>query len=263
MFRKTFPVLLALVTALGSSAAVIAASPLYVSSALEDRVEERRLERLGQSSSSFSSSRTLRYIRTSSSSSSRRSATLESRVEQRLQERLGDIRQEDPDQYELIIDIMRRREKRRADRLESTEEPLKIQVANAVNMERARLGIPPLRYHPDLETAAQAHAQDMKNRDYFAHENPEGERSGERIKRTGYGVINAQECRCSYKVALGENIAKGQTSVEQVVREWMNSESHREAMLSRDYKEIGVGIIDDIWVLNFGSVETYPAGTRF
>jgi uncharacterized protein YkwD len=34
----------------------------------------------------------------------------------------------------------------------------------------------------------------------------------------------------------------------------MASVTHREAMLSEDYDEIGVGILNDIWVLNFGSV---------
>ena len=126
-------------------------------------------------------------------------------------------------------------------------------------MERATRGIAALRYHRDLELSAQAHAQDMFDRDYFSHENPEGQRSGDRIKKTGYGVVNAQECHCSYKVFLGENIAKGQTSVEQVIREWMQSPSHKEAILSRDYRDIGVGIINNIWVLNFGAVEINPA----
>lgn len=125
-------------------------------------------------------------------------------------------------------------------------------------MERAKHGVAPLRYHTELEASAQGHALDMKIRDYFSHENPEGQRSGDRIKETGYGVVNAQECRCSYKVYLGENIAKGQTTVAQVIKEWMESPSHREAMLSKDYQEVGVGIVDDIWVLNFGSVDITP-----
>jgi len=156
------------------------------------------------------------------------------------------------------LSILKRREERRMRRLSGAPVPVKQQVADGVNMERAKQGLAPLRYHTDLEISAQGHARDMFTRDYFSHENPEGQRSGDRIKETGYGVVNAQECRCSYKVYLGENIAKGQSTVAQVIEEWMDSQSHREAMLSKDYQEIGVGIIDDIWVLNFGSVDITP-----
>lgn len=153
---------------------------------------------------------------------------------------------------------LERRESRRSRRLAGKPVPVKQLLTDGVNMERAKQGVAPLRYHKNLEDSAQKHAFDMEIRDYFSHENPEGQRSGDRIKETGYGVINAQECRCSYKVYLGENIAKGQKTVEQVIREWMESESHREAMLSKDYQEIGVGITGDIWVLNFGSVDIEP-----
>ncbi len=148
-----------------------------------------------------------------------------------------------------------RRDERRQERLKERPEPISLQIMDAVNYERAKLGIFPLTYNLTLETSAQHHADDMKARDYFSHENLEGERSGDRIKAAGYGVVNAQECRCSYKVFLGENIAKGQVTIPQVIREWMASQAHREAMLSKDYKEIGVGKVDDIWVLNFGGVE--------
>ncbi len=147
---------------------------------------------------------------------------------------------------------------RRNNRIAGATLPLKMQVADAVNMERAKMGLPPLSYNARLETSAQRHADDMHTRDFFAHENPEGERSSDRIKKTGYGVVNAQKCRCSYRVALGENIAKGQMSVAQVITEWLASPKHRDALLSKDYKDIGVGNVGVLWVLNFGGVEMKP-----
>ena len=152
------------------------------------------------------------------------------------------------------LSTLSRREQRRARRLAERPISLRQQVIDAVNLERAKFGLAPLLHHNSLEISAQEHARDMKVRNFFSHENPEEERSGDRIKKTGYGVVNAQTCRCSYKVYLGENIAKGQDTVEQVIEEWMASVTHREAMLSEDYDEIGVGILNDIWVLNFGSV---------
>jgi uncharacterized protein YkwD len=42
--------------------------------------------------------------------------------------------------------------------------------------------------------------------------------------------------------AAGENIAKGQTTPEQVMNAWMNSQGHRENILNKNYTQIGVGI---------------------
>ena len=39
----------------------------------------------------------------------------------------------------------------------------------------------------------------------------------------------------------GENIAAGQDSPESVVDAWMNSPSHRAAILNKDYTYMGVG----------------------
>lgn len=247
--KKVFIPALALLSVFLSSFIALEQAPAVKASALEDRVEQRRLERSGA---------TLRQTVQRSSSSST-GLSVEKRVERRLQERLNAIRQESPALYKTIVEMLQRRESRKQERLTNEPLPVKIEVANGVNMERAKRGIPALRYHPSLERSAQAHADDMIARNYFSHENPEGERSGDRIKKTGYGDMNAQECRCSYRVSLGENIAKGQTSVAQVIREWMESPSHREAMLSKEYQEIGVGIAGDVWVLNFGSVEINPA----
>ncbi len=187
-----------------------------------------------------------------------------SRVQQRREERLRRI------QIHPAATILQRvearlqrrksyaKEKTNAEETERTKR--KIQVIEGVNMERALMGIASLSYHRDLETSAQLHAEDMLNRGYFDHETPEGLNSSDRIKATGYTDVNAQECRCTITVALGENIAKGQQTVKQVVAEWMASPSHRKAMLSKEYSEIGVGITGDIWVLNFGSVEIEPVG---
>lgn len=153
------------------------------------------------------------------------------------------------------LSILKRSIDRRTKRLSNQVVPLKLQVIDATNLERAKHGLAPLRYNPKLELSAQRHAKDMDKRGYFAHTNPDGMRSSDRIQKTGYGHVDVKGCRCSYKLFLGENIAKGQDSVAQVVREWMESESHREAILSKEYKEIGIGIVKNIWVQNFGGLE--------
>lgn len=250
--RRLIAPTLALLTVYGSSAAVLAApSTLSVqmhgsAKTLEDRVSARRASRM-------QNKREIRQSR-------RKPVTTEDRTRARITRRRTVRRTRTETVDSAALRLQKRRTSRRERRLAGAPVPVKVQVVDGVNLERAKHGLQPLTHHKDLQTAAQKHAEDMNRREYFDHENPEGQRSGDRIKETGYGVINAQECNCSYRIFLGENIAKGQSSVDQVIREWMDSESHREAMLSRDYKEIGVGIIDDIWVLNFGSIEINPVG---
>ncbi|GGD83887.1 hypothetical protein GCM10010911_47630 [Paenibacillus nasutitermitis] len=40
--------------------------------------------------------------------------------------------------------------------------------------------------------------------------------------------------------SAGENIANGQTSAEQVMNDWMNSEGHRANILNGSYTKIGI-----------------------
>ena len=257
---------LAIIIGITSTFAVVQAETTLHASAtsLEDRVETRRAARLNaDTSKSITELRALRQDRSRSRTpvttkqySSRRTYTTRSRSSSSSSSSVRSVTRT----TNSTADLQSRMEARRAMRLGTLPSPLKFQVIEAVNMERAKMALAPLSAKIDLETSAQKHAEDMKARDFFSHENPDGLRSNDRIKKTGYGVINAQECRCRYKVFLGENLAKGQTSVSQVIEEWMNSPSHREAMLSRDYDEVGVGLIDDIWVLNFGKIEITIGG---
>ncbi|MFL6262475.1 MAG: CAP domain-containing protein [Thermoanaerobaculia bacterium] len=119
-----------------------------------------------------------------------------------------------------------------------------------VNAERKQAGVAPLRPNPRLDQAAQSHAQDMLARHYFAHESPEGKTVRERARAAGYDWR-----------AIGENIAEGQLSVEEVMDTWMHSPPHRRNILDRDFKELGVGLAlgrsggewQTEWVQTFGT----------
>lgn len=52
------------------------------------------------------------------------------------------------------------------------EEVTEQNIFNAVNAERVRVGLPPLRRNPQLDNAARAKLDDMINNNYFAHTNP-------------------------------------------------------------------------------------------
>jgi uncharacterized protein YkwD len=104
------------------------------------------------------------------------------------------------------------------------------QVLRLTNLERRRVGLNPLRLHPKLGKAAQAHSRDMGSRDFFSHTGSNGSSLGDRIRRVGY--------RYSY---AAENIAASASSPQQVVNLWMNSPGHRANILTPKLKHIGIG----------------------
>jgi uncharacterized protein YkwD len=104
-------------------------------------------------------------------------------------------------------------------------------VLSEVNAERAKAHVRPLRPDPRLDSAAQQHAQDMLARGYFAHASPEGRTIRQRAEAAGYRWH-----------AVGENIAEGQLSVDQVVQAWMTSPEHRRNILDRDFLHMGLGL---------------------
>ncbi|WP_017571665.1 CAP domain-containing protein [Nocardiopsis halotolerans] len=114
------------------------------------------------------------------------------------------------------------------------------QVVTLVNDERAEAGCDPLRVDQRLTAAAQEHSEDMNRRDYMAHVSPEGEGPGDRARQHGYHAWGA------------ENVAMGQTSAEQVMEAWMNSDGHRRNILDCGLVAIGVGESGNAWTQMFG-----------
>ncbi|WP_019155291.1 SafA/ExsA family spore coat assembly protein [Robertmurraya massiliosenegalensis] len=104
------------------------------------------------------------------------------------------------------------------------------QVIQLTNQERAKYGLKPLKANWELSRVARYKSADMRDRNYFSHTSPTYGSPFDMIKKFGL----------SYRSA-GENIAAGQTSPEQVVQAWMNSEGHRANILNSGYTEIGVG----------------------
>jgi len=103
-----------------------------------------------------------------------------------------------------------------------------LEKANAV---RRKAGVPPLRASSQLDRAAQKHAEDMLARGFFAHESPDGKTVRERAREAGYDWR-----------AIGENIAEGQFTVDEVMDSWMKSPDHRRNLLDRGFTELGVGL---------------------
>lgn len=99
-----------------------------------------------------------------------------------------------------------------------------------LNADRAANGLPALKVNMSLVRLAENYAQDMINRKYFSHYNPEGQSPFDRMKQAGI----------SYRYA-GENLAIN-TNVTTAEKAFMNSSGHRANILSPNYTEVGVGV---------------------
>lgn len=111
---------------------------------------------------------------------------------------------------------------------ENTSE--KQQVINIVNEKRKAAGLKPLTENWELSRVAQYKAEDMHDKNYFDHNSPTYGSPFKMMKDFGINYGYA-----------GENIAKGQRSPQEVMTAWMNSQGHRENILSPNFKHIGVG----------------------
>ena len=102
---------------------------------------------------------------------------------------------------------------------------VEMQVLNIVNVERAKYGLAPLTWDPvNLAPGAAVRAQEISV--YFSHTRPDGSSCFTAVTNPG---------------ALGENIAGGQRSPEEVMVAWMNSSGHRANILNARYTKLGVG----------------------
>ena len=107
------------------------------------------------------------------------------------------------------------------------------EVVALTNAERSKQGLKALEMDTELSKVAGIKSQDMKDKNYFDHTSPTYGSPFDMMKSFG---INYS--------AAGENIAMGQTTPQQVVTSWMNSEGHRANILSANFTHIGVGHVE-------------------
>jgi uncharacterized protein YkwD len=108
-----------------------------------------------------------------------------------------------------------------------------------VNAERSRFGRRALRANAQLALAGVRHASDMVTSKYFSHDEPSGQDFVQRILSADYAPASAL-------ASAGENLAWGTMQLatpRSIVRSWMTSATHRENLLSPDYREIGIAIV--------------------
>ncbi len=103
------------------------------------------------------------------------------------------------------------------------------------NQQRQKYGLPTLNLNEKLSQAAYKKAQDMFARNYWAHYAPDGTTPWEFILSSGY----------RYEYA-GENLAKNFLFSDGVVSAWMNSPTHRENILRKEYTDVGFAVVNGV-----------------
>lgn len=111
-------------------------------------------------------------------------------------------------------------------------------ILDAVNAARAvarRCGehdaapVPPLALNDALADAALAHSRDMARQGYFSHQGKDGRSVAERALAAGYRWRR-----------IGENIAIGQESPDEVVAGWLTSPTHCASIMDAGFTDMGV-----------------------
>lgn len=125
----------------------------------------------------------------------------------------------------------------------SAQEPgrdqLPRQALALVNEERSQRGLPELRLEAELNEAARLHARDMLERDYYAHESPEGENVQDRYLAAGgakWRLVAENIARCGNCDPVIDEAA-----LQRLHRGWMNSPEHRANILRQGVDRFGFG----------------------
>lgn len=129
------------------------------------------------------------------------------------------------------------------------------------NEQRSQNGLHKLILDPKLTAIAKAHSNDMADRNYLSHYNPEG------LDPTARGLRNGYNCHKElgggyYAEGIAENIAQNwlytsymtrgiytsynwhseESLARDIVDGWMSSAGHRQNILTATYDRIGIGV---------------------
>jgi uncharacterized protein YkwD len=90
---------------------------------------------------------------------------------------------------------------------------------------------PPVHLSGTLDDVALGHASDMAEKNYFEHVDPAGHSPADRVRAVGY-----------QEKLVGENIAYGPESVDEVVKGWLDSPGHCENIMDPRFAEMGIAL---------------------
>jgi uncharacterized protein YkwD len=110
-----------------------------------------------------------------------------------------------------------------------------LQLVNEARARGSRCGersfapAPPVKLSGTLAGVALGHAADMAQHNYFEHQDLAGHSPADRVRAVGYP-----------EKLVGENIAYGPKTAEEVVQGWLHSPGHCENIMDPRFAEMGI-----------------------
>ncbi|MCC5943573.1 MAG: CAP domain-containing protein [Bernardetiaceae bacterium] len=117
-----------------------------------------------------------------------------------------------------------------------------LQLVNAQRSEGCQCGddympaTATLRWSEHLAEISADYSEEMRSKNFFSHTGADGSSPGDRLTAAGYNWRT-----------YGENIAKGYTSEEDVIRGWIDSPGHCRNIMNPNFTEMGIGRSANYW----------------
>lgn len=121
-------------------------------------------------------------------------------------------------------------------------------ILRGINEERTKAGLSILEKSISTEQVAKAKIEDMAQYDYFAHSNP----TTGKPYQDFFPVPDSNYSGPSYRYR-GEILGRNFKTSEDLIQAWMNSPTHRHAMLNSVYTNTGIAILDGVIVQEFSN----------
>jgi uncharacterized protein YkwD len=122
-------------------------------------------------------------------------------------------------------------DKKESTKFEMTKEEQRL--LDLLNKERSKKELPALRPDPLLFKASRAHAKNMAKQRKMEHD-LDGKTPPQRVEAAGYDWGKVSE-----NIAMAED---GEPPLSEIVKQWMESKTHRENLLDKKVSETGLGI---------------------
>ncbi len=132
-------------------------------------------------------------------------------------------------------------------------EQIAFDIHYEVNEVRKLHGLKPLSWSSTITEIAKKHSQDMNERNYLSHISPEGEDVADRYEQANF--VCKKELSNGDILKGGENLAEISYPDEltgmgsRIVQSWMDSPSHKQNLLFKEYGREGIGVVISVETL--------------
>lgn len=124
-------------------------------------------------------------------------------------------------------------------------------LVDLVNNHRRSRGLPEFVWDDRVAAVALAHSQDMVDRNFYGHVNPDGEGPNDRLREAGIEYA-----------WWAENYCYGFSTASAAFTWWMNSPPHRANLESTNVTHHGIGKVGNVWTHDFIKPKNVTTGVE-